>query len=351
MRRALASLFFVLAFFAACSKASTRAPGDGGQDVPAAVAVPSASSRSTDADAALPVEDAAPDPAGPCPEDMLYVDTMFCPDIKRECLDVENEKPNNLTICHKYKEGAQTCSVAEEHRQFCIDKYEYPNKEGAHPTWMLTWFQAQATCESKGKRLCWASEWTAACEGPAHTPFPYGWVRDHDTCNFDNFFIEVRKAPGIGFAQFSKDPAIRDPELARLDQSVASGFLAGCKSGFDVHDQTGNFDEWVISDQPGRDEKSKFAGLKGGAWGHVRNQCRPMTTSHFPHENYYFWSFRCCEDAEGAPVWKPPPCKGEWNCPVPAPAVEAKDFAPDSIVVINPPGPSKKKYGRSDVKH
>ena len=55
------------------------------------------------------------------------------------------------------------------------------------------WYQAQATCESKGKRLCWASEWTAACEGPEHTPFPYGWERDHGKCNFDNFYIDPWK--------------------------------------------------------------------------------------------------------------------------------------------------------------
>jgi len=55
-----------------------------------------------------------------------------------------------------------------------------------------------------------------------------------------------------------------------------------------------------------------WAGLKGGAWGHVRNACRPVTTSHAAEFKYYFVGFRCCADAKGegqagAPIWKPPP--------------------------------------------
>ena len=59
---------------------------------------------------------------------------------------------------------------------------------------------------------------------------------------------------------------------------------------------------------------SEWAGLKGGAWGHVRNACRPMTTSHPPEFTYYFISFRCCADAAPDPdvekdptYWKAPP--------------------------------------------
>jgi formylglycine-generating enzyme required for sulfatase activity len=273
---------------------------------------------------------------------------MFCPKIKRDCVDMEYEKVNHLPICHKFAEGPGKCLTEEEHRQFCIDEYEYPNQKGAHPAWMLKWAEAQATCESKGKRLCWASEWTAACEGPQHTPFPYGYERDHDKCNIDNFFIDPRKAPGIGFVMFSKNKEEQLKELTRLDQSVASGALPDCVSGFGVHDQTGNLDEWVVSDRPPA-EKSLYSGLMGGAWGHVRNQCRPMTTSHFPHENYYFWSFRCCKDAEGAPSWKLPECKGP-DCPIPAPDVEAQDFAPDPVVDPGAPGPSKTKYGAKERK-
>ena len=119
--------------------------------------------------------------------------------------------------------------------------------------------------------------------------------------------------------------------------------MASCASGFGVFDMTGNLDEWVTSDQPPR-ERSKWAGLKGGAWGHVRSQCRPMTTSHEPEFSYYFVGFRCCADATGATPWTP--SVGA----VQAPHVEAHDFAPDPIATGTGTGPSKKKFSRTGTR-
>jgi hypothetical protein len=295
------------------------------------------------------LQDASPDGAAQdgasaaCPADMAHVATNFCPDVERRCLDSEHDDVNNLDICHAFAPGETRCRTQERPIDFCIDRYEYPNEKGGHPVWMLDWYQAQATCESKGKRLCLASEWTAACEGPEHTPFPYGWERDHDKCNMDNFYIDpARPAPKAQFFFYSKDPDVAFKELSRLDQSLPSGSLETCKSGFGVYDMPGNFDEWAINDGKPR-EKSLWAALKGGAWGHVRSQCRPTTYSHDPPFTYYFVSFRCCRDAEGAPPearWKPSPDA------VPAPSVEPHDFAPDPIVPIDAPGPTKTKWSR-----
>jgi formylglycine-generating enzyme len=268
---------------------------------------------------------------------MAYVDTSFCRELYRDCAEEEFEKANNLRICHKFREY-QKCGVPEERRQFCIDRYEYPNKKGAHPVWNATWFEAQATCKSKGKRLCWQSEWTAACEGTKHQPFPYGWSRNHKKCNFDNLWIAPKSSPS-GFLFNSKDPEVRLLELLRLDESAPSGSMEECKSDFDVYDLTGNFDEWTINDEKPT-EKSRWAALKGGAWGHVRNACRPASHNHFPQENYYFWSFRCCSDAADGPVWKPQPFAQNEK----APEVEAHDFFPDPIVPKDMPGPSELKY-------
>jgi sulfatase modifying factor 1 len=272
-----------------------------------------------------------------CPDDMVRVDTSFCPDVERRCLDLEHDHINNLDICHAFAH-TEHCRAAPRSIAFCIDAYEYPNQKGAHPVWMLDWYEAQATCASKSKRLCWSSEWTAACEGPKHTPFPYGFERDHRACNMDNFYIEpTRSGPQGQFFFYSKDKDVAFKELTRLDQSVPSGSMDTCSSGFGVHDMTGNLDEWVVSDEPPR-EKSRWAGLKGGAWGHVRSQCRPMTYSHEPEFRYYFVGFRCCRDIDNAPKWVPSPGA------VPAPDVEPNDFAPAAIVPIDAPGPSKTKF-------
>ncbi len=289
---------------------------------------------------ATPTAIATPTATPACPPGMLHVATSFCPEVERKCVDLEHDDFNHLDICHAF-EPKQRCRAVERAMDFCIDAYEYPNEKGAHPIWMRTWFEAQATCESNGKRLCWASEWTAACEGAEHTPFPYGWERNHDACNVDNFFINPRKpGPRAQFLFYSKNRDVADRELLRLDESVPSGSMDRCKSSFGVYDLTGNLDEWVTSDQPPR-EKSKWSGLKGGAWGHVRSQCRPMTTSHEPEFSYYFVGFRCCADAAGAAPWTPAPGAE------PPPAVEPHDFAQDRIPAGAGAGPTTKKFSRT----
>ena len=266
----------------------------------------------------------------PCPKDMKLVDTDYCPNIQRTCVEEEWSPQNKIVICHRFS-TQQKCLGRQEHRRFCIDEYEYPNQKGGHPTWMVSWYDAQATCASLGKRLCYESEWVSACEGPDKLPFPYGRSRDNTKCNIDNSWIQPNLAD-----VYSKDLQTRLVELSRLDQSAPAGALDGCVSGFGVRDLTGNFDEWVTVDQR-VDDKSEWAGLKGGAWGHVRNACRPMTTSHPPDFTYYFIAFRCCREARGGDP-SPPSYAG-------APDVEPANRAPLQDPAY-PPGPSRTKVGR-----
>jgi hypothetical protein len=282
--------------------------------VPAAVSVASSAppvALAGDAGAApqRPEGDAAaPDASGSaCPADMAFVDTSYCPRPALRCLKSEYNKPNHITICHRFAEGPQRCLDTPRRERFCIDRYEFPNREGAHPPVMVSWYDGAAACSALGKRLCWQSEWEAACEGPEKLPFPYGLERDPAQCNIDNPYVK----PDLERV-YSSRADVQGAELLKLDQSVPSGAKPGCVSGFGVHDLTGNLDEWVSSEE--NRGKSGFAGLKGGAWGHVRNACRPMTVSHPPEFTYYFISFRCCADAapdaeaaKDATLWRPPP--------------------------------------------
>ncbi len=247
-----------------------------------------------------PTSDAAPDD---CPADMLLIDTSHCTDLQRRCEKDEYNKPNKITICHRFASAPGTCRSGERRQRFCIDRYEYPNREGARAPVMVDFHDAMHLCAEAGKRLCWESEWVSACEGPEKTPFPYGYERSPEACNIDNPF----KKPSLKKI-YDPNANVSSAELQRLDQGVPSGSKPGCKSGFGVFDQTGNADEWVMLEQ--KRGKGGWAGLKGGAWGHVRNACRPVTTSHAPEFTYYFVSFRCCADAkpasDGANVWKPP---------------------------------------------
>ena len=227
---------------------------------------------------------------------MVHVRHEYCPTLEHRCIKSEYDKPNHITICHEFEAGQKTCRGERRTVDVCVDRYEYPNKKDGHPPVMVDFFAAEQTCQAAGKRLCLESEWVAACEGPEEKPFPYGWRRSADACNIDNRWLE----PNLGRV-YSEDAELQRAELARLDQGVPSGSRPGCVSDDGVYDLTGNFDEWVRLDTPKPGAKSKMAGLKGGAWGHVRNACRPVTTSHAPEFTYYFISFRCCSDPSGAP--------------------------------------------------
>ena len=140
---------------------------------------------------------------------------------------------------------------------------------GDKPVVMKTWTEAQAICAGQGKRLCGDSEWTLACEGAKHLPYPYGQKRDAKACNIDKRLLEVDTRAIL-------DPNRRDAEVQRLWQARRAERGADCTSPYGVVDMTGNVDEWVVN----RECKPFKSGSKGGYWGPVRNRCRPMTTGH-----------------------------------------------------------------------
>jgi hypothetical protein len=228
-----------------------------------------------------------------CPPDMAEVDGDYCPYVEQRCLRWLD--PSTKLQCAEFDRtpvesmGAR-CTMKTEHQKFCIDRYEWPNKEGVLPRTMASWVEAKATCEGNGKRLCDDTEWTLACEGPQHQPYPYGdgFSRDEAACNIDKPYIWPRPEK-VYDVQTSAD------ELARLDQREPSGARPACVSPYGVHDLTGNVDEWVVNvSQSGQPHAS---GLKGGYWGPVRTRCRPMTTAHAETFRYYQTGFRCCASA------------------------------------------------------
>jgi len=227
---------------------------------------------------------------------MQHVRFDHCPRLLRTCLDKEFDKPNKITICNRFATSKPECKEPRVPLDFCIDEYEYPNRAGAKPPVMVNFFEASDRCAAQHKRLCYEREWVTACEGPEEKPFPYGYVRSNKLCNFDNRWVDPRLS-----RVYSDDAEIQRTELERLDRSVPSGQMAGCVSDYGVHDLTGNVDEWALADHERPRAHAKFSALKGGAWGHVRNACRPVTTSHPPEFRYYFIGFRCCADAAAEP--------------------------------------------------
>jgi hypothetical protein len=226
--------------------------------------------------------DASEAASGPCAGDMIEVSGSYCPDLEQRCLRWLAFETHGVERCAQFAPSGP-CKVPTVKKHFCIDRYEYPNKLGERPVVMKSWTEAQEICRASGKRLCGDSEWTLACEGKHHLPYPYGKRRDARACNID------KSLPKVDQKAFA-DPSRSAAEVQRLWQGEASGSRPGCISPFGVLDMTGNVDEWVVNESG----KPFRSGSKGGYWGPVRARCRPMTTAHGETFPFYQTGFRCC---------------------------------------------------------
>jgi formylglycine-generating enzyme len=254
-----------------------------------------------------------------CPSDMVEIEGDYCPDLQVQCLynvDIDGKRiPKHADLtwaCGEYKYPTVCRSAKTVHMHYCIDKYEWPNKEGEIPQDWMTWYDAKRATEAAGKRLCTAREWTLAAEGPDRKPVPYGngYHRDSTACNFDRHYSEVTETQAfkdLGLTAIdvfrSRTPNDAMSKALRMFL-VPSGSMPRCVSDYGVYDMAGNIDEWVVN--PGAPEVCPrgqkcygfISGLKGGHVWHVRNASRPSTDAHGPTFGWYETGTRACKDIE-----------------------------------------------------
>jgi formylglycine-generating enzyme required for sulfatase activity len=110
--------------------------------------------------------------------------------------------------------------------QNCVDDIFAVSLPGVRPSANITWFQAQAACESSGKRLPSNAEWQAAVAG---TPDP------------------------------GSDDGTTDCNTASAFNTIPAGSRSACKSARGAFDMVGNLYEWVADWVP--------RATACGAWG------------------------------------------------------------------------------------
>lgn len=221
-----------------------------------------------------------------CHDGMIHVSGLYCTKVEQKCLswlDANTDSKNNSGIgpmrCAEF--APSKCVGKKVAKDFCIDKYEWPNGEGQSPPVDITWYAASKMCEHLNKRLCKDSEWTFACEGEEMRPYPYGdgYHRDENICDQRHE---------------SMDPSLPRSEWHKYYFAHRSGEFPECKSSFGVYDMVANVDEWVINESG----KPFVSGLKGGYFTYkVRTRCRPMTDVHGPGYSFYQQGFRCCAES------------------------------------------------------
>lgn len=229
-------------------------------------------------------------PPIPCPQDMRFVQGMYCPSVEEVCLKWVDAVGNivvapidNVGRCAEFRKPTR-CLTPKTRQRYCIDAFEWPNVKGRIPQSWMSWNSAKNACEAVGKRLCTGVEWTFACEGEEIKPYPYGdgYHRDRNACNIDDtrsWSIDV----------------FHDTQFIRAMDAflVPSGSMPRCVSPFGVYDMVGNIDEETVNDS-GRPYASA---LRGGHMRGLRNACRPSTIAHDEQFAWYETGSRCCASA------------------------------------------------------
>ncbi len=222
---------------------------------------------------------------GPCPDEMALV-TKSETNV-RVCVDKWEASLIEILPDGDEKPWSPYLPVDDGHVVKAV------SKPGVVPQGYIDRDSAQGACESAGKRLCHVEEWTAACEGPEKTLYPYGAEVDEAACNIHG------KSPlgelfSSSFKEFLYDfRVMNDPSLNALDGTVAkTGAFNKCVNGYGLSDMVGNLHEWTAE---------KNGTFRGGYYqdGHKNGDgCKYATSAHGPTYHDYSTGFRCCKDAE-----------------------------------------------------
>lgn len=174
--------------------------------------------------------------------------------------------PMGSSTVDEYHAFSDLALRSVEVKPYCIDRFEYPNVQGAMPMVAVNLSDARAACQTKGKRLCGEDEWERACKGPGGSRFPYGDNFDPKACNV--------AVDGTG------------------KEVKGSGVASACRSGFLVADLAGNVAEWTESKLSGNDYV-----VKGGDASHPDHMSRCAHRSGTAaSKKSSFVGVRCCAD-------------------------------------------------------
>lgn len=182
---------------------------------------------------------------------------------------------------------------------FCIDRFEAPNRRGKKPLVMQSANDAEAWCGARHKRLCTEDEWIDACQGEEKRAFPYGEIHVDGRCNDDRTWRTVDEGT------LAKWPASEaKAHVEELYQAEPSGAKRQCASEAGVRDLTGNVEEWVVRT---REHANAWPYVLigcywSGCYGGNKPTCHSTNNAHGPDFRFYETGFRCCRDvrAKGA---------------------------------------------------
>ncbi len=159
-----------------------------------------------------------------------------------------------------------------DYRIFKSDYHVFPGKE-KFPVTLVTFAEAEAYCQSAGKRLPTEQEWEKAARGPKGGKWPWGKYQVH---------------PNNGFSGFIPEPVDKRTEW------ISPYGVYGM--GHNVWEWTAN--DWDYNGMPGK-EKGLYKVIRGGLYqSHLKIDFSPTYARNYmePEARYNFIGSRCAKD-------------------------------------------------------
>lgn len=250
-------------------------------------------------------------PNGRCPKEMLLIQGRYCidrweahlvdrqsgsplspyyPPDRRLALRLHDQWDRDRLTVGGPKAQAMPVPALPLFQQERDVEFMAVSKPNTTPSGYLTGHNARKACERAGKRLCKATEWVNACQGPSHQMFPYGNEYKPNQCNIfrpKHPAAELHNDASRGHL----DPRLNlvtdggDPLLRKTGATKTCVSKWGDEGLFDMN---GNLDEWV------EDPKGRFLG--GFFSRGKKDGCLSSVGSH-PNDYFdYSTGVRCCAD-------------------------------------------------------